>query len=139
MDMFDRIRFLRKKKLHMSQEEFGKSLGVSRSVIRNMELNLLARPEQKEPLVKLICKEFNVNEDWLRTGAGGDDNIFVKPSEEDEIANLVYDLLDPKDDDFYLAVIELLNTYKGLSPESQQVLKDTARTFMENLAKRRGG
>lgn len=77
MEMFDRVRYLRKQKLHLTQEEFGEKLGVTRSVIKNMELNLLARPDQKEPLIKLICKEFNVNEDWLRTGAGGDENIFV--------------------------------------------------------------
>lgn len=80
--MFERIRKLRKEQLHLSQEEFGKCLGVSRSVIANIELNTLARPEQKEPLIKLICKEFNVNEDWLRTGAGGDENIFIPDDAE---------------------------------------------------------
>lgn len=86
MDIFDRVRYLRKNKLNLSQEEFGKRLGVSRSVIKNMELNILARPDQKEPLIKLICKEFNVNEDWLRTGSGGDENIFVPDDVQKYIA-----------------------------------------------------
>ena len=86
MEMFERIRKLRKEYLHLSQEEFGKRLGVSRSVIANIELNMLARPEQKEPLIKLICKEFNVNEDWLRTGAGGDENIFIPEDAQQYVA-----------------------------------------------------
>ena len=61
--MFNRVRCLRKQKLHLSQGEFGEGLGVTRSVIKNMELNLLACPEQKESLIKLICKELNLNED----------------------------------------------------------------------------
>lgn len=68
MEMYERIRELRKKELGLNQEEFGKALGVSRSVIKNMELNLLARPDQKEPLYRLICSTFNINEKWLREG-----------------------------------------------------------------------
>lgn len=68
MEIYERIRELRKNDLHLSQEEFGKKLGVSRGVIKNIELNVLAQPEQKEPLYKLICKEFNLSEDWLKYG-----------------------------------------------------------------------
>lgn len=66
--MHERIRELRKKYLKLSQTEFGDKLGVSRSVIKNIELNALARPEQKLSLIKLMCKEFNVNEEWLLNG-----------------------------------------------------------------------
>ncbi len=77
MEIGDRIKLLRKKYLSLTQLEFGNRLGVSRDVIGNIEYNRLAKPEAKEPLIRLICKEFNVNEDWLRTGAGGDENIFI--------------------------------------------------------------
>lgn len=68
MELYERVRELRKKHLHMSQTEFGKCLGVSRSVINNIESNALARPDQKLSLLKLICKEFSVNEEWLVHG-----------------------------------------------------------------------
>lgn len=68
MEIYERIRTLRKKHLHMSQEEFGAKLGVSRSVIKNIELNALQRPEQKEPIYKLICREFNISYLWLTQG-----------------------------------------------------------------------
>ena len=96
MEMFERIRQLRKEELRLSQEEFGKQLGVSRSVIANIELNVLARPEQKDPLIRLICKTFNVNEEWLRTGNG---DIFVPRTRNQTITDFLGDVI--KDDDSF--------------------------------------
>ena len=76
MEIYERIRFLRKDILKMSQEAFAERLGVSRPVIKNIELNALARPEQKLSLLKLICKEFNVSEDWLLNGIG---EMYIQP------------------------------------------------------------
>lgn len=76
MEMHERIRKLRKEHLHLSQEAFGEKLGVSRSVVNNIERNVLARPEQKLSLIKLMCREFNVNEDWL---LNGNQPMFVQP------------------------------------------------------------
>ena len=70
MEIYERIKELRKNHLKMSQEVFAEHLGVSRSVIKNIELNALARPDQKLSLYKLICSEFNVSEDWLLHGVG---------------------------------------------------------------------
>lgn len=70
MEIYERIKELRKNHLKMSQTAFGERLGVSRSVINNIELNALARPDQKMSLYKLICSEFNVSEDWLLNGTG---------------------------------------------------------------------
>lgn len=70
METYERIRQLRKQHLKLSQEQFGEQLGVSRSVIANIETNVLARPEQKEPLLRLICETFHVNYKWLTSGDG---------------------------------------------------------------------
>lgn len=76
MEMYERIKDLRKNHLKLSQEAFGGRLGVSRSVINNIERNALARPDQKLSLIKLICKEFSVNEDWL---LNGNEPMFIEP------------------------------------------------------------
>ena len=76
MELHDRIRELRKKHLHLSQTEFGERLGVSRSVIKNIELDALARPDQKLSLIKLMCKEFSVSEEWLLNGT---EPMFIQP------------------------------------------------------------
>lgn len=56
--------------MKLSQEQFGEQLGVSRTVIKNIELGTLARPEQKEPLYRLICETFHINYRWLTSGEG---------------------------------------------------------------------
>ncbi len=84
METFERVKELRKKHLKLSQTAFGEKLGVSRSVINNIELNALAKPEQKLPLLKLICEKFNVNEDWLLNGTG--EMLKSTATEEDYIA-----------------------------------------------------
>jgi DNA-binding XRE family transcriptional regulator len=70
METYERVKELRKNFLKMSQTAFGQRLGVSRDVIKNIELNALAKPEQKLSLLKLICKEFSVSEEWLLNGNG---------------------------------------------------------------------
>lgn len=62
MELQDRIKFLRKNKLHLTQVEFGKKLGVSGSAVTGWEKG--DRIPQESTL-KLICKEFNVNYSWL--------------------------------------------------------------------------
>ena len=65
LEVYERIKELRKEHLKLSQAAFGERLGVNRDVINNIENNRLSKPEQKLSLMKLICKEFQVNEDWL--------------------------------------------------------------------------
>lgn len=69
MKMHERIKKIRTDN-NMTQSEFAERLGVTRSVISNIELNRLAKPEQKTSLIKLISKEFNINEEWVHSGVG---------------------------------------------------------------------
>lgn len=69
MEIHERIRKFRESQ-KLSRDAFGERIGVSRDVIVNIELNRLARPEQKISLYKLICKEFHLDENWLLTGEG---------------------------------------------------------------------
>lgn len=71
--MNERIKLLRQH-LEMTMEEFGAKLGVTKTTISRWEKGERAISEQT---VKLLCNEFNVNEDWLRTGTGGDENMFI--------------------------------------------------------------
>lgn len=69
MEIHERIKKVRKS-YSLTQSEFASKLGVSRSVISNLELNLLAKPEQKIPLIMLIAREFCISEKWLLEGKG---------------------------------------------------------------------
>lgn len=63
--------------LNLSMEKFGSKIGLTRSAISKMEAGTSGLSEQT---IKSICREFNVNEEWLRTGEGGNDNMFNKTS-----------------------------------------------------------
>lgn len=107
MEIYERIRELRKKHLKMSMEVFGSHLGVSLDVISNIENNRLSRPEQKLSLYKLICSEFNVNEEWLLNGT---EPMFVQPD-----AFILDDFVKSKGaTDLEL---EIVKTYFELDPE----------------------
>ena len=50
----------------LSQENFGIPMGMSRSEVKNI---LYGITTVKEPKIPLICKAYNVREEWFRTGA----------------------------------------------------------------------
>lgn len=77
--MKERIKLIRKRK-NLSQEEFGSRIGITRSSVSLLESG---RNSPSEQTIMLICKEFGVNEVWLRTGEGGDENMFTKIDEDD--------------------------------------------------------
>lgn len=119
--MNERLRLLREE-IGISRAAFGQRIGVSGDVINNLERG---RVEIKEHILKLICSEFSVNEDWLRTGIG---EMFLKtPSSmmeqlkkefgfDEFISNLVHEYLklDPTQRknvrDFFYRVIESEDT-----------------------------
>ena len=49
----------------MTQEEFAAKLGVTRSVITNLEYGKLQNPEKKMPLFRLISETFGVPLEWI--------------------------------------------------------------------------
>lgn len=80
--MKDRIKAVRKSK-GLTQEKFGSALGLKQNTIAGYEMGLR---EPSNAVITLICKEFGVNEVWLRTGEGGEDNMFTKVSDEDRFS-----------------------------------------------------
>lgn len=60
----DRIKELRLN-LNMSQDAFGKAIGLSKSGISNIENGTR---NVRDNHIKLLCSTFGVSEDWLRTG-----------------------------------------------------------------------
>jgi len=132
LEVYERIKELRKEHLKLSQAAFGERLGVNRDVINNIENNRLSKPEQKLSLMKLICKEFQVNEDWLLNGNG---EMFEELPEDDEKAAFVSSLLDADNDPFYNIIQEIMRTFDELSPKSQEVIREFSAKLVENLQK----
>lgn len=110
--MNERILELRKY-LHLSQEAFGDRLGITKSAVSKIEKGYSNLTDQ---MVFLVCGKFNVNEEWLRTGSGGPDNMFLK-TQADELAELrqKYDLDDLD--------VKIIMEYLKLQPEQRKIFK----------------
>ncbi|MEQ2701311.1 helix-turn-helix transcriptional regulator [Hungatella hathewayi] len=68
-----RIYKIRKEK-KLTQKDFGERIGMKANSISDIEKG---KNSVTEYVIKLVCSEFSVNENWLRTGAGGDENMFI--------------------------------------------------------------
>lgn len=114
--MKDRIKKLRKE-LDLTQQEFADRIGVKRGGIANYEIG---RNEPTDSVISLICREFNVNETWLRTGNG---EMFKELSRAQDIALLTKQLLDEEEDSFKNRLISVL---AHLPVEGWEVLEQIA-------------
>lgn len=79
MELKDRLKLVRKN-ASLSQSDFGKAIGISGSQIGCYENNLR---EITERSLNAICREFNVNKEWLLEGTG---EMYSISKEEDELA-----------------------------------------------------
>lgn len=64
--MNERIKKIRNDN-HLTQERFAARLGVKRNTVATYEMG---RSEPSDAVISLICREFFVNEEWLRHGIG---------------------------------------------------------------------
>ena len=117
--MKERIRQLRKE-LGLNQTDFGERIGVKQGSVAGYESG--ARTPI-DAVITSICREFDVNEDWLRTGEG---EMFKERSPSDEVGYYVEDLLDydGHGNPFYDMIIEMMKTYTELDEKSQAVIRN---------------
>lgn len=80
--MNDRIKELRKE-LGLSGEKFGERIGVKKAAISKIESGVVGLSDSN---ILAICREFNVNEDWLRYGTG---EMFKDMTLDEEIISFI--------------------------------------------------
>ncbi len=96
-----RLKELRKA-LNLTQQEMADRLGIKRNTLANYEIG---RNEPIDAVLLLIVKEFNVNENWLRTGEG---EMFKPLSRSETIAKFAGELMKDEDDSFRRQLVEAL-------------------------------
>ena len=116
--MNSRFKELRKE-LHLSQEEFGKLLGLSKSGVSDIESGRRNVTEQHIIMLKNY-KDKPISESWLRTGEG---EMFLPRDRESEIAKLTVQLLTEKSDSFKNRLITAL---AKLTEEQWELLAEIA-------------
>lgn len=110
--MDKRIKELRKA-LNLTQNELGSRIGMTPNTITNYETG---RRVPSNQVIFSICREFNVNEDWLRTGNGD----MFNPMSEDEELDLYVGRISGGADEFKK---NLIKTLCKLSEDEWDVLK----------------
>ncbi|MCK9599226.1 MAG: helix-turn-helix domain-containing protein [Sphaerochaeta sp.] len=113
MTVNERIKTVRKR-LKYNQADFGKRIAVAQNYLSNIEVG---QREATSKIVKLICKEFGVNEEWLREGKG---EMFINESELLVTLGSRYDTLDDMDK-------RILLEYIKLKPSQRKVMREFIR------------
>lgn len=122
--MKDRIKKIRKE-LDLTQQAFADKIGMKRNTIAQYEMG---RTIPSDAIIFSICREFNVSEEWLRTGNG---EMFVKQTRNEEMAKLTKLLLNEEEDSFKNRLISVL---ANLTEDQWELLADIA----EKLSKEKG-
>lgn len=112
--------------LKMTQEEWSKVLGITRSGVADIEAG---RRKVTDKHIKLVClSPINgkyVNEDFIRTGEG---EMFKKLSRQQEIARVAADLFKSEDTSFKSRLIMAL---ASMNEAEWEMLESIARKIAE--------
>ena len=106
-----------RKTLDLNQTEFGRRIGVKQGSVAAYESGA------RTPIyavITSICREFNVNEVWLRTGEGGSKNMFVKTDPDDRY-NLSLGKLTSSENQF---IRNAVNYLAEADPEKIKIIED---------------
>ena len=115
--MYNRIKILREK-LNLSQKEFSLKLGIGLSTLGMIEVG---KREILERHINLICKVFDVNEDWLRNG---NEPIFVEKEEKDIIELLKENGVKPM-------VLEIIENYLKMTDEDKNIFDNYLKELID--------
>ena len=110
MSIGDRIRQVRKS-AGLTMKEFGDRIAITASSVSYMESDKSGVSAQT---IRSISREFNVSEDWLRTGEG---EMFLAQEREAELASLVSSLFRDSPDSFRRRLITVLLRFRPDGPE----------------------
>lgn len=123
--MDERIKELRKA-LGLTQQKFADAIGVRQNTVAQYEMG---RNPPNDTVITLICREFNVSEEWLRTGQG---EMFKPKSRNEELFEFATKVAEGDPGSIQA---QLLAVMARLTDEQWEVLAEVAREFVEEAKK----
>ena len=99
--MKDRFKELRKE-LNVTQQEFADKLKISRNFVAQIEMGSKVPSDRT---IDDVCREFNVNEEWLRTGNG---DMFIPGIKDKQISAMLADVMKSGEDSFRHRLVSAL-------------------------------
>lgn len=124
MTIGERVKELRKQ-INLTQQAFADRLNLKRNTVGSYEVNVV---DPSDRTISDICREFNVNETWLRTGEG---EMFNQITRSEKITAFLADITADEGDDFKRRFVEMM---AELEPEDWKLLERMA----EKLQKKEG-
>lgn len=120
--MNDRIKIVRKK-AKLTQKEFAQRLGIKQNTVASYEIGRIGI---SDAVINSICREFNVNETWLRTGKGEMHQSLTKSQEIGAFANEVMKLPDEAFKKRFVDALQRLDEkdWKNLEEIANKLLKE---------------
>lgn len=122
-DLNKRISYLIEQ-LGIKKTTFAERLNVSQPYISQL---CAGTSNPSDRTISDICREFNVNEEWLRTGQG---EMFKPLSRSETIAGFAGELLKTEEDSFKRRLIELL---AELDDAEWEMLERLAKKLTEKM------
>lgn len=101
----ERIKKLRRE-LDLTQQEFADKIGSVQNTMTGYETG---RRSPSNQVIALICREFNVNETWLRTGEG---EMFMPMNKENQLMFWAGKMLAEESDSFKKRLVMALSNLK---------------------------
>lgn len=123
-----RIKYLRTT-LNISQEQLGKSIGISKSGISAIE-NGTRNVTEKH--IKLIAIAYNINEEWLRNGTG---EIFEQLAEQEKIIKYTSLLFKNPKSSIVESIKNLIIFYGRVDLNSQEILGKIIDAYLDKVKK----
>lgn len=110
-----------RKAVGLTQQEFADRLGIKRGAVANYEIG---RNDPIDAVISLICREFGVNETWLRTGEG---EMFAPVDPENQLMEWAGRVLADSSDSFRARFVRMM---MGLTDKEWAVLEEKARQLL---------
>lgn len=107
-----------------TKTEFAEKLNISQSFVSRLASG---EKEPSDRTIADICREFDVNEDWLRTGQG---DPYVQLSRDEELAQFFGDVMKGEDPDFRR---RLLSVMSRLTTDEWALLEQMAWKLVDEL------
>lgn len=121
--MKERIKKIRKSN-KLTQQEFADILGIKQNTVASYEMGRIGI---SDAVINSICREFSINEDWLRYGTG---EMYIPTADKLES---YLGMISKGDDDFIKDIIEV---YMELDQTSKEALKQIGLKMADKIKKR---
>lgn len=116
--MKDRIKLVRKN-YGLTQKEFAERLGIKQNTVASYEMGRIGISDN---VIFSICREFGINEDWLRNGT----EPMEKPR-NGKLSSYMSEIVTGEDD----FIRDLIEVYMELDATSKEALKKIAKRMAD--------